>query len=53
MTKVQIINKLQTDQKACECLLASSFASDMQIRIQAKLDYVKSMLEYIQQRGNA
>lgn len=53
MNKADIINKLQTDQKACECLLASSFASDMQIRLQSKLDYITGMLEYIQQGGKA
>lgn len=53
MNKQDIINKLQTDQKACECLLASSFASDMQIRLQSKLDYIIGMLEYIQQGGKA
>ena len=53
MNKRDIINKLVADKMACECLLASSFASDMQIRLQSKLDYVTSMLEWIQQGGKA
>jgi hypothetical protein len=51
MNKRDIINKLQTDQKALEVLLASQFASDLQIKLESKLEYVKGMLEYITQEG--
>lgn len=51
MNKKDIVMQLKTDKKACECLLASGFASDSQIRLKAKLDYINSMLERIEQ-GN-
>ena len=51
MTTKDIINKLQADQKALEAMLASGFASDSQVRRQAKLDYINSLLEWITQEG--
>jgi hypothetical protein len=51
MTKRDIINKLQADEKALTILLASQFASDLSIKLDAKLDYVVQLLEWIQQEG--
>ena len=51
MNKREIVNKLQTDQKALEVLLASQFASDLSIKLDAKLQYVTGLLEWIQQEG--
>ena len=51
MNKKDIINKLQADQKALEAMLASGFASDSQVRRQAKVDYIVSLLEWITQEG--
>jgi hypothetical protein len=51
MNKRDIINKLQADQKALEVLLASQFASDLQIKLQSKLEYANTLLEYITQEG--
>ena len=51
MTKKDIINKLQADEKALTILLASQFASDLSIKLDAKLDYVVQLLEWIQQEG--
>ncbi len=51
MTTKDIINKLQADQKALEVLLASGFASDSQVRRQAKVDYIVGLLEWITQEG--
>ena len=51
MSNQNIINKLQADQKALESLLASGFASDSQVRRQAKLDYILGLLEWITQEG--
>lgn len=53
MNKRDIINKLQADQKALEVLLASQFASDLSIKLNAKLEYVVQLLEFIQQEGKA
>ena len=51
MNKRDIINKLQADEKALTLLLASQFASDLSIKLDAKLDYVVQLLEWIQQEG--
>jgi hypothetical protein len=51
MTKNDIVRKLQTEQKALEVLSASQFASDMKIKLDAQLDYVVNLLEWIQQDG--
>jgi hypothetical protein len=53
MTKRDIINKLQADQKALTLLLASKFASDLSIKLDAKLEYTLQLLEWIQQEGRA
>lgn len=47
MNKRDIINKLQTDEKALECLVASQFASDLKIELEAKRQYISSLLEWI------
>ena len=49
--KREIINKLQADEKALTLLLASQFASDLSIKLDAKLEYVLQLLEWIQQEG--
>ena len=51
MNKRDIINKLQADEKALTLLLASQFASDLSIKLDAKLEYVLQLLEWIQQEG--
>ena len=51
MNKRDIINKLQADEKALTLLLASQFASDLSIKLDAKLEYVVQLLEFIQQEG--
>lgn len=51
INKRDIINKLQADQKALELLLANSFASDFQIKLQSKLEYANTLLEFITQEG--
>ena len=51
MNKRDIINKLQADEKALTVLLASMFASDLAIKLDAKLEYVVQLLEWIQQEG--
>ena len=51
MNKRDIINKLQADEKALTLLLASQFASDLSIKLDAKLEYVVQLLEYINQEG--
>ena len=51
MNKREIVNKLQADEKALTLLLASQFASDLSIELDAKLQYVIGLLEWIQQEG--
>lgn len=51
MNKQEIINKLHTDKKAYELLIASGFASDAQIKRQAKLDYINNLIEWITLEG--
>lgn len=49
MTKRDIMNKLRGDIIALELLIKSQFASDLKIKLEAKLDYTQSLLEWIEQ----
>jgi hypothetical protein len=51
MNKRDIINKLQTDEKALECLSESHFASDLKIELEAKRQYISALLEWIEIGG--
>ena len=53
MNKREIVLKLQTDQRALEVLLASQFASDLAIELNAKFEYISTLLEWIQQEKKA
>ena len=51
MTKRDIMNKVRGDIVALELLIKSQFASDLKIKLEAKLDYTKNLIEWIEQEG--
>jgi len=52
MNKRDIVNKLEADKTNLTFLIESKYASDAKIRMQATLDYIESLLERINNRGN-
>jgi hypothetical protein len=51
MNKQDIIRRLQTDEKSLEALVESQYPSDLKIELEAKRQYISSLLEWIELGG--
>lgn len=48
MNKKDIVRRLQVDEKGLEALIQSQYASDIKIELEAKRQYISSLLEWIE-----